>query len=279
MSNFDYNVFADSFFYKHQKTHSPPCDAYSMHTHNMYEILYFVGGDATHIIEDRKYKLKKGDLVFIRPFKYHFIKIDSSADYERYDILFDKRTVGFDPEQILPAGTEVVNFGHNPIAHGVFGRIDYYKEKLSDEQFIGILPGLISEIVYGINIVLKDDRPSEFSVTSRLVSDALRIMNERLFTLGSISEVASELFVTESYLFRRFKEELHSTPKKYINDKRLLAAQVRLGLGEAPSAVYEKCGFRDYTSFYRSYVKYFGHSPSEENKGKRKLILKGEKTE
>ena len=29
---------------------------------------------------------------------------------------------------------------------------------------------------------------------------------------------------------------------------------------------YEDCGFNDYTTFYRSYVKFFGHSPSTDRK-------------
>ena len=49
--------------YRHHVTKEPPPDAYSMHMHNTYELLYFLAGDATHVIEDRKYKLKKGDLI------------------------------------------------------------------------------------------------------------------------------------------------------------------------------------------------------------------------
>ena len=63
----------DRIFYKHEIDETPECDQYSLHTHNAYELLYIVSGDATHIIEDRRYKLKKGDLIIIRPFHYHFI--------------------------------------------------------------------------------------------------------------------------------------------------------------------------------------------------------------
>ena len=87
--------------------------------------------------------------------------------------------------------------------------------------------------------------------------------------LSDIGEIANHLFVSESYLFRLFKRELHQTPKKYIREKRLLMAQKMLSEGEKPSRVSECCGFSDYTTFYRNYTAFFGRSPrdirSEEN--------------
>ena len=58
----DYSYEGDEVFFKHEISKNLSRDAYSMHSHNMYELLYFVSGDATHVIEDRQYKLKPGDL-------------------------------------------------------------------------------------------------------------------------------------------------------------------------------------------------------------------------
>ena len=52
--------------------------------------------------------------------------------------------------------------------------------------------------------------------------------------------------------------------------QRLLAAQNLLTDGESPSKVFEKCGFNDYTTFYRNYVSFFGHPPSGEDRRTRK---------
>ena len=252
------------FFYKHQLTLAPPCDAFSAHTHNSYELLYFVNGDATHIIEDRKYKLKRGDLILIPPMKHHFIRIDSQADYERYNILFDAATLGEDSSRLLSQDIEVINLSGNSIASGIFDKLDYYYSNLSREDFSVIIALLLKELFYNISIEKKYDTPEEFSVTNPLVSSALKIINEELYTIESVSEIAKRLFVTESYLFRIFKKELLRSPKRYINEKRLLAAQSMIRLGERPTVAYERCGFHDYTSFYRSYVRLFGQAPSSE---------------
>lgn len=72
--------------------------------------------------------------------------------------------------------------------------------------------------------------------------------------------------MSESYLFRLFKKELHQTPQKYIREKRLMLARKMLSEGERSTAVCTRCGFLDYTTFYRNYLAFFGHSPSEREK-------------
>ena len=257
----DYSFTTEFLSYKHHKTEAPPCDAFSMHTHNMFELLYFISGDATHIIEDRKYKLKKGDLILIRPSKYHFIQIDSSATYERYDILFDEKMLGITEASLLPSSAEVINLSSNTIADGLIRKTDYYCEHLPEPEFANVLTLILKELFINLNIV-RENIASDYSVVNPLLSKALKYINDNIFTVNGVSEVASALFITESYLFRLFKSELKNTPKKYINDKRLLYAQKLILNGRKPTEVYEDCGFNDYTSFYRSYIKFFGHSPS-----------------
>ena len=55
----------------------------------------------------------------------------------------------------------------------------------------------------------------------------------------------------------------------YLRDKRLMLAQTLLGSGNKPTEIYEQCGFRDYATFYRAYVRYFGVNPS----GRRTTLL------
>ena len=77
-------------------------------------------------------------------------------------------------------------------------------------------------------------------------------------------KLADKFFVTESYVFQLFKKELKITPKKYINDKRLLKAQSLILSGVLPTSAYLTVGFNDYAAFYRAYVKFFGCAPSKE---------------
>jgi AraC-like DNA-binding protein len=98
---------------------------------------------------------------------------------------------------------------------------------------------------------------------SPLISEALGYINRNLCSPLDIGQIADSLYVSESYLFRLFKKELHRTPSKYIREKRLALAQKMLSEGERPTAVCARCGFSDYTTFYRNYVAFFGCAPSE----------------
>jgi AraC-like DNA-binding protein len=92
---------------------------------------------------------------------------------------------------------------------------------------------------------------------------ALDYINTHLYTVRDVREISSALFVTETYFFRVFKEQMHISPKKYITKKRLLAAERRISAGERPTEVYLQCGFHTYTAFYKRYVDFFGKAPSE----------------
>ncbi len=257
----DYILKPDRVFFKHEVSENLPCDAYSMHIHNAYELIYFLDGDATHVIENRKYKLKRGDLIIIRPFRYHFIKIDAPARYERYNFLFDGERHGVEGIELIPEEAEVINLQGNAVAEDIFRRCDLYRQSCDPSTLERLLPHLLSELFYNIHL-FPQHFPEQGDSLSPLVSKALQYINDRLCTITDIKEIAEHLFVSESYLFRVFKRELHQTPKKYIMQKRLLLAQKMLFSGERPVTVSEKCGFSDYTTFYRNYVEAFGHAPS-----------------
>ena len=76
--------------------------------------------------------------------------------------------------------------------------------------------------------------------------------------------MANKLYVSVSYLFYLFKTYVKTTPKRYVTEKRLLAAKDLILQGVKPTKAYEQVGFNDYTSFYRNFIKFFGYAPSSE---------------
>lgn len=261
------DIKTEKFLYNFKANPHIEVGAFSMHTHNLFEVIYMLKGDVTHIIEDRKYKLKKHDLVLIPPSKYHFIQVDKPCEYVRYNFLFSVEEFGFDKIEEFNQGIEVINLSSNVICKEIFGKLEFYNQNLSKKAFTEVAILLLKELFYNLSLYKNENRL--YSTLSPIVSLALNYINDNLFTLRSIGEVAESLFVTESYLFRLFKKELKITPKKYVTDKRMLWAQNMLKLGKTPTQVYIECGYSDYTAFYRSYVKFFGCPPSEEIKRNR----------
>jgi AraC-like DNA-binding protein len=244
--------------------HQNPTDSrnnFVKHVHNHFEIILFLSGDATYIIEDRKYKLKPFDLVLIPPSRYHYIQIDSDADYDRFDLLFPSEQIGEELIGKLPSGTDVVSCTDHRFIRDVFARLDRYSE-LGTDAITDLLPGLIKEIFYNLsdNIHETVSKPENMSP---LISRALDYINNYLFTIKDIKEVSTALFIAPTYFFKVFKEQMKISPKKYITVKRLMAAEKRIRDGEKPSDVFADCGFSTYTAFYKRYVDYFGTPPSK----------------
>ena len=250
----------DHFFYRYSVT-TPWARPESSHTHSLFELIYFMRGDAHHVVEDRMYKLSRGDLIIVQPGKYHDIRFDSDREYERINILFDHEALGLDRAVALSAEIEVISLADRPETAAIFKKMERYHEAFSEGEFVAAATHLLYELFCDLSLEGQETR--RYSTLHPMLSDALSYIADNLFTVGSVQEIATALHVTESYLFRLFREELNTSPKKYVTDKRLLAAQSMLRLGRRPTEIFSECGFADYTSFFRSYKRFFGVAPSK----------------
>ena len=235
-----------------------------LHCHNRFELLYITSGEMEHVVEDRKYRVKAGDLILVRPSMYHHLEQLSEQPYMRYDILFDPDRIGVDVTK-LPEDIEVISLLDNPVADGLFRKLNGYYEGLEEGCFAKLLEQMIYELFLNLQL-FSDATHREKIYLSPILTRALAYINENLFSITDVDEVAQALYISPSNLFYMFRTSLHQTPKKYITEKRLLAAQRRIFAGNKPTEVYKECGFRDYTTFYRSYIVRFGHAPSEDAK-------------
>ncbi len=250
--------------YNHVSFQNPKKNTdFKNHSHNVYEFLFFVKGEASYVIENRKYHLKKNDLVFIRPNLYHYIEINSNAEYERFNVSFDSSIVENSIIMKIPSEIEVINCPPSGIVAEIFGRMDYYSNNLTEDGFSDVLKCLLKELFYALSLSSDEilNIPLEISP---MLTKVLEYISDNLFTVKSIKEISDEFFVTEQYLHRIFQTQLKITPKKYINAKRLLHAQKLIQRGKKPVDVYSQCGFETYVGFYKQYVNTFGYSPSKE---------------
>ena len=254
--------YANGIYYAQLATEGQVGMLADLHCHNKFELLYINSGQMAHVVEDRKYTVCPGDLILVRPSTYHYLEQLTDETYDRHNILFDPAQLGIDVSW-LPQDTEVISLLNNPIALGLFQKINYYAQGLAPEEFAEFMASLIRELFFNLRI-FSGTQWQKKTLLSPILTRALDYINENLYTITDVDEVAKALFISPSYLFYLFRTALHQTPKKYITDKRLLAAQRQILAGGKPTEVYKACGFRDYTTFFRSYSAYFGHSPSQE---------------
>lgn len=263
MDIFRNEVREGNFFYRYScsrpwRTH----EGERHHAHNLCELIYILRGDATHIIEGRRYRLSRGDLVLVRPRRYHDIFFEGEREYERYNILFDIEGMGLWRAAEVTERFEVISLADRPMTAAIFPRMEAYRAALPPEEFAEAAKHLLFTLFYDLSL-LPSEEGRRHTSAHPMLTEALAYIRENLFTVRDVAEIAAALHVTESYLFRIFRTELNTGPARYVTEKRLLAAQRMMHLGRRPSEVFSECGFQDYTAFFRAYKKFFGTSPSK----------------
>lgn len=170
------------------------------------------------------------------------------------------------PETLLakiPPSVHVLHFEGNHIVTGLFEKTDYYCRTLSHSDQQRLLTVLCEELLFNI-LIAANELPSPTNPYRHpLTGKAVALMEEALTTLHSVDELCAHLGVSKSYLYQIFKTDLHTTPKAYLAQRRLILARNEIFLGAKATAVYAQCGFSDYSAFYRAYKKQFGYSPAE----------------
>lgn len=245
-------------------SHTKPDDKYfSMHTHDICEIIYLNSGDASAIIDGNIYKLTKDSLVIFRADVPHRIRIDGSGvPYERHNILFDENKLANGILNKLPRGVVLIDCSGTSRIKKLFESIDYYYNKFTDEELNVLVPNVIEEIL--CNIYLEyDDNVDNKTILHPVVSAAVEYINKHYTEDITVEDISKKMHITKSHLHHLFSEYLNISPKKYINLKRLTKAQKMIKAGEKPSRIYADCGFLEYSTFFRNYSNHFGYAPSQ----------------
>ena len=233
------------------------------HTH--YEILFFIKGDVTYILEDKSYKLMPYDIVLVKPNAYHYLQFNSNQEYERYLFSFTKKQAEYLCVNLLSDKEQALIRCQNPKElNRELCKFDFYFNRVGPKSFSDVALPLLKTLFYYLNLTqLPLENPQ---ASNTYLSEIINYINNNLFAIKSLEEVCDYIHISYSYLVYLFKTSLHVTPKKYITEKRLLAAQNLLELGRKPFHVWEECGFTSYTVFFRNYVRFFGVAPTDYKK-------------
>ncbi|MBQ8359018.1 MAG: helix-turn-helix transcriptional regulator [Oscillospiraceae bacterium] len=249
--------------YSHATKTKQNTDDYFLHYHDAAELIFIKSGDISYQINQRKYPVGKNTLIFSRAFEQHGIVVDGESEYERYDILFDEKMLPAELFDRIPRELDVINFDTNKSVIQIFDKMEFYCKELSGEDFRRVLMHLIEEVLLNMIIELDASNIRTGLGGNPIVDEAAAYIEKNLLSITGIEEICSELFISKSHLHHLFMEHMKMSPKKYILQKRLAIAHREICLGEKATLVYEKCGFTDYSAFYRAYKKHFGYSPIE----------------
>lgn len=258
MFQFEYNNL--DFSHKLDRASSPK-DEYWKHMHYFYEMLYFINGDVSYTVDSSSRHLEKGDLIIIHPGKFHFAEVNRNVMYERYVLKF--------PEEIFDSPfrekiTGSATFFHlSDLFVPIISDMDSIVEAFPPDEAAMLLKAHVVELCANL---LRNDAPGETSKTNPITSEIISFIDENITKDLSLKIIAEALNYSPSYLANIFKSNMRTPLMQYIRTKKMIFARGMLKHGQNPESTAEMLGFEDYSTFYRSYCKIIGESPSATHK-------------
>lgn len=249
---FSYELKTEKLYLKYAKG-APSVTSQEFHYHH--EFVFFLEGSAYFISKDIQQKLPDNCLIVIPKEQFHQFRVSDADRYTRCILGFP------DSSEIKPLIDDVMTqIKILPISSGkiidVFTALaEIAKSALTeDEKALFIKSSLAQLLIY-----LKYDNHQQIlqnSNISPLVQRAIAYIDSHYAEKLTIDSIAQELYVSTSTLAHTFSKELGISIYRYISKKRLLEVHKRIQQGESPTSAATKCGFGDYSCYYRIYKKY-----------------------
>lgn len=255
-------------YIRHAIDDEPDEKSFTMHIHDKCEIYFFLSGDVEYLVEGSKYPLDENSLMIIRPAEAHTPKINGKGTYERYAVNFPIDLVkSIDPELRLLTAFTARELGND----NMFSETEFdaklvnklFSEMCSDNDDYTKRLAINTHLITLLDIInrawndKKKPKHKKHSTTERIVM----YVNEHLTENISVSALAEHFYLSTSQFNRIFRQATGAAPWEYITKKRLTIAKDMLKNGTSAQETADSCGFKDYSVFYRAYIKQFGKAP------------------
>ena len=229
--------------------------------HPYHEILYFMDGSTFLLTEHFKIKPEKGSLILIPSGSYHLFQPESKNPFTHLKISFYAEAEYASAVVSAMKELTIIKQPGNTLLF-LFNRIcSYIAASPTDENSGLFLYGAFLMLLSELNRE-KNLRQTQLPNREKLISQCINYIDQHLSENLSLETIADQLTTSSSSLTHTFKEAMGISLHKYIVEKRLFHAHRLIQENRNPTTVYLECGYGDYSSFYKAYVKMFGYPPS-----------------
>lgn len=255
------------YMYSYNKLEPPKL---KMHLHNYYEFLYFKQGDGSYMVEDNIYKITEGDIFITRPQELHTLVFHSPKIYERHFFQISHAFLADLEIDLLYRINHREAGRHNRISaelvqkYGLgeyYNKIEYYILNRFPESDLMIKTYIIQFLV-AVNNILSAEVPDTKRYAKNVRIELItQYISDHIESEISLEDLSQQFYINKYYLCHVFKNETGLTLKEFINTRRIARAKQLLNEGQSITDLCYRCGFNDYSTFYKTFKKLTGKSP------------------
>lgn len=234
--------------------------------HKELEIVYIKNGEHIYFVDDKKYVLKEGDVIFIEPYRVHYNLRNEATDIAHFGFNFDLSVI--DCEQIsdsLESGLFTINkiINDEDISKFLFEIYDIYNSKpLMWEIAVRGKLMLLFHTIFNKGYITKAEAADDAANLgfSKKIYDF--VANNYSNKKTSSKELSEELFMSHGHFCRRFKNVFGMTFQNFLTNCRVEKASILLLETDLPVAQISKiCGFTSCSYFCKCFKKVLDTSP------------------
>lgn len=240
-----------------------------MHIHECYEIYLSLVGNISFYIGGENFSVHKNQIFFINKYVTHHLTLKEDQKNQRIVIFIH-------PDFLDSFSTNEVNlsslFLNKATASFIFNEDDYRQFLTFISRFENI-NGEMSELIetacflemmaFLYKLTSKQNDLISSNYENKLIGEVISYIYSRFNSSISLEDIASNFFISTSYLCRIFKKETGTTINKFIVARKIGLAKSLLSNNCSVSDAAEKSGFSDYSNFIRTFSKEVGISPKQ----------------
>ena len=241
-----------------------------VHLHeNMVEIVLIREGQGTHIIGNKEYKIKKGDLLVYNKNVLHDENSNTETHITTYACgISNLHLKGLDENQLLPDNMEpVINTGDYFSALENIFEIMYSEifsnKQGSEETSAYLLLSLVSMASKLINSSGNTKERDEYELGQTIK----KYIDDHFLENLSVKSLSEKLGISQYYLIRIFKKKTGYSPMQYIIKRKIgLAQNLLINTDLSVVQISEKLGYDNPNYFNVLFTKTIGLPPGKYRK-------------
>lgn len=250
---------------------------FRLHRHDVMELLVFLDGDCEFFCEGKTYSLEKGDVVVIPPYAVHQATVKNFEGYERIIISISEHLlddfISSSPamkENIVyqkTQGSYVLHL-HSKKFQAILALLQELNPKITNES--DYFSFSTNYLLFQCVQIIFDPASSKPSLNNNNELDRrlLAILEHIELHLTesdlSLVSVSHHFHLNKYYFSHYFTKNMNLSFYRYVSLKRLSYAVTMIKENQISiEKIALKCGFLDYSSFYRLFKKEYNLSPKK----------------